>query len=35
MATMIKRDQLVFSGRGPLDSKTLVKTYAELLNTST
>lgn len=35
MATMIKRDQLVFSGRGPLDAKTLVKTYAELLNVST
>lgn len=32
---MIKRDQLVYSGKGPLDSKSLVKTYAELLDTST
>jgi hypothetical protein len=27
--------QYAYSGRGPLDSKALVKTYAELLNTST
>lgn len=32
---MIKRDQLVYSGRGPLDSKSLVKTYAELISAST
>lgn len=32
---MVKRDQLVYSGKGPLDSKALIKTYAELLSTST
>ena len=32
---IIKRDPLLFAGNGPLDSKSLVKTYAELLNTST
>lgn len=30
-----KADQLRFKGRGPLDAKSLVKTYAELLNSST
>jgi hypothetical protein len=30
-----KADQLRFKGRGPLDAKSLVKTYAELLNTET
>lgn len=32
---MIKRDQLQYSGRGPLDSKALVKEYAMLLDAST
>jgi hypothetical protein len=32
---MVKRDQLVYSGKGPLDSKSLVKTYAELLDINT
>ena len=32
---MVKRDQLVYSVKGPLDSKSLVKTYAELLDTNT
>lgn len=32
---MIKRDQLQYSGRGPLDSKALVKEYAMLLDVST
>ena len=35
MAVLIKNDQQLYKGRGPLDSKTLVKTYAELLDTST
>jgi hypothetical protein len=30
-----KSDQLRFKGRGPLDSKSLVKTYAELLDVDT
>jgi hypothetical protein len=32
---MVKRDQLVYSGKGPLDSKSLVKEYAMLLDTNT
>ena len=30
-----KRDQLLYVGKGPLDAKTLVKTYAELTNPAT
>ena len=35
MAILIKNDQQLYKGRGPLDSKSLVKTYAELLNINT
>lgn len=32
---MVKRDQLIYSGRGPLDAKSLVKTYKELTDIAT
>ena len=32
---IIKRDQLIYAGKGPLDSKSLVKTYADLTATAT
>lgn len=35
MAVLIKNDQQLYKGRGPLDSKSLVKTYAELLDVNT
>ena len=35
MAIAIKKDQSVYSGKGPLDSKSLVKTYTELVSTAT
>ncbi len=35
MAIVKKADQLRYIGRGPLDSKSTVKTYSELLNVST
>lgn len=35
MAIISKKDQLLYAGRGPLDSKALVKTYAELLALNT
>ena len=35
MAIIKSADQFVYSGKGPLDSKTLIKTYAELLDTTT
>lgn len=35
MAIMNKSDQLRYTGKGPLDAKSLIKTYAELLNIST
>lgn len=35
MAVMVKKDQLLYSGKGPLDPKSLVKTYSELLDVNT
>lgn len=35
MALQKKADQLLYKGRGPLDAKSLVKTYADLTKTST
>lgn len=35
MAIVKKSDQLLYTGRGPLDSKSTVKTYSELLNAAT
>ena len=35
MAIVIKKDQILYSGKGPIDSKSLVKTYTELLDSST
>ena len=35
MAVIVKSDQQTYAGRGPLDSNSLVKTYAELLDEST
>ena len=35
MATQKKADQLLYKSRGPLDYKSLVKTYADLLNIDT
>lgn len=35
MATQYRADQQLYTGRGPLDAKSLIKTYAELLNVST
>ena len=35
MAIAKKSDQILYTGRGPLDSKSLVKTYADLFKTST
>lgn len=35
MATQYKADQQLYLGRGPVDAKALVKTYAELLNVNT
>jgi len=35
MAIRDSRDQLLYLGKGPLDAKSLVKTYAELLDTAT
>lgn len=35
MAILLKNDQQLYKGRGPLDSKSLVKTYAELFNINT
>lgn len=35
MAIMNKADQLRYTGKGPLDAKSLVKTYADLLNIDT
>lgn len=34
MAIMIKKDQSYYVGKGPLDSKSLVKTYADLTKSS-
>ena len=35
MATQKKVDQLLYKGRGPLDAKSIVKTYADLTKAST
>ena len=35
MAIQYRADQQLYKGRGPLDSKALVKTYADLLNLET
>ena len=35
MAIQKKADQLLYKGRGPLDPKSVVKTYADLTNTET
>lgn len=35
MAIVKSADQFKYSGKGPLDAKSLVKTYAELLDTAT
>jgi hypothetical protein len=35
MAIMNKSDQLRYTGKGPLDAKSLIKTYAELLSINT
>jgi hypothetical protein len=35
MAIMIKNDQFLYAGRGPVDAKALVKTYAELTDLTT
>lgn len=35
MAIMDSRDQLLYLGRGPLDAKSLVKTYTDLTNVDT
>jgi hypothetical protein len=35
MAIQKKADQLLYKSRGPLDAKSLVKTYAELTNAAT
>jgi len=32
MAIRDSRDQLLYLGKGPLDAKSLVKSYAELLD---
>ena len=35
MGVITKSDQFLYTGRGPIDSKALVKTYAELTNPAT
>lgn len=35
MAIQYRSDQQIYTGRGPLDAKSLVKTYAELLSIDT
>lgn len=35
MAIVVKKDQILYSGKGPIDSKSLVKTYDELLDINT
>lgn len=35
MAIMKKTDQFLYTGRGPLDAKSIVKTYADLLKADT
>ena len=35
MAIMKKSDQFIFTGRGPIDAKSLVRTYADLLSVDT
>jgi hypothetical protein len=35
MAVLLKNDQQLYLGRGPLDAKSLVKTYADLTNLDT
>lgn len=35
MAIVKKSDQMLYTGKGPLDAKSTVKTYSELLSTAT